>query len=170
MLIVFAGLPGVGKTTLSQLLAERQRASYVRVDAVESGLLAAGVVSDQAAIGTAGYVVANRVAESCLRAGLDVVVDAVNPVEAAREGWRALANEYNAELLFVEVVCSDPDRHRRQVEERVTDLAGWTQPDWQAVLDREYEPWQGPRLVIDNVGDPELSVNTILGRAHSRTS
>ncbi|MDQ4039377.1 MAG: AAA family ATPase, partial [Actinomycetota bacterium] len=90
MLIVFGGLPGTGKTTLSQGLARRLRASYVRVDAIESALLTAGLVPDQPSVGTAGYVVANRVARSCLLAGLDVVVDAVNPVEVARQGWREL--------------------------------------------------------------------------------
>lgn len=41
MLIVFGGLPGTGKTTLAQALARRQRACYLRVDAVESGIVGA---------------------------------------------------------------------------------------------------------------------------------
>ncbi|MGI8533050.1 MAG: AAA family ATPase [Geodermatophilaceae bacterium] len=36
MLIVFGGLPGTGKTTLSAALARRLRASYLRVDAIEA--------------------------------------------------------------------------------------------------------------------------------------
>ena len=39
MLVVFGGLPGTGKTTLATALALRQRASYVRVDAIESALV-----------------------------------------------------------------------------------------------------------------------------------
>lgn len=170
MLIVFGGLPGTGKTTLAQLLARHQQASYIRVDAIESALVATGVVAGQSAVGTAGYGVANRLAESCLRAGLDVVIDAVNPVEVARAGWRVLSADTGAALSFVEVVCSDQDRHRRRVEERQADLSGWALPEWQAVLDREYEPWQGEHLVIDNLGDPELSVETILAHARSRAS
>lgn len=153
MLVVFGGLPGTGKTTLATALALRQRASYVRVDAIESALVTTGLVADQASVGPAGYVVANRVALSCLRAGLDVVVDAVNPVEVARQGWRELGAEVGAEVLFVEVVCSDRERHRRQVERRASDLPDWDVPDWQAVVSRDYEPWQGERLVIDNVDD-----------------
>ena len=168
MLIVFGGLPGTGKTTLARSLARRQRASYVRVDAIESGLISAGLVPDQAGLGPAGYVVANRVAESCLRARLDVVVDAVNGVEVAREGWRVLAADLSTPLLFVEVVCSDRERHRRQVEQRESDLDGWALPDWQSVVDREYQPWQGDRLVIDNLGDPESHVAAI-AEASART-
>ena len=161
MLTVFGGLPGTGKTTLARLLARQQGASYVRVDAIEAGLIEAGLALDQTTVGNAGYVVANRTAESCLRAGLDVVVDAVNPVEVAREGWRQLGAELDCVLLFVEVVCSDREQHRRRVAERETDLTGWTLPDWQAVLDREYEPWRGERLVIDNLGDPDIQVELI---------
>ncbi|MBA3369729.1 MAG: AAA family ATPase [Geodermatophilaceae bacterium] len=165
MLVVFGGLPGTGKTTLARSFARRRRASYVRVDAIESGLISAGLVPDQAGVGPAGYVVANRVAESCLLAGLDVVVDAVNALEIAREGWRTLAADLGIPVLFVEVVCSDLDEHRRRVEQRASDLAGWTLPDWDAVLERTYDPWLSGRLVIDNVGDPQTHVSVIAAAA-----
>ncbi len=163
MLIVFGGLPGTGKTTLACVLAGRRRASFVRVDAIEAGLIDAGLAPDQAGVGSAGYVVANRVAESCLRAGLEVVVDAVNPVEAARAGWRELAITAGVPLQFIEVVCSDRSVHRRRVEKRHSDLAGWAVPRWQEVIERQYEPWRESRLVVDNIGDPQIRVEFLLG-------
>ncbi|MDQ3734428.1 MAG: AAA family ATPase [Actinomycetota bacterium] len=169
-LTVFGGLPGTGKTTLSRLVARRQGASYIRLDAIESALVVSGLVAERSGVGIAGYVIANRLAESCLLAGLDVVVDAVNPVEAAREGWRKLGTDVGVALLFVEVVCSDQGRHRRQLEERGADLPGWSLPDWQSVLDLDYEPWQGPRLVIDNLDDPERSVDMIVSHRPSTMS
>lgn len=161
-LVVFAGLPGTGKTTLSAALARRLRATYLRVDAVENALLTAGLVATQADIGPGGYVVTNGVARNCLDEGLDVVVDAVNAVEIAREGWRLLASDTRADLTFVEVTCSDPGTHRARVEGRAGDLPGWEVPAWEAVRALDYEAWTGGRVVIDNVGDPAQHVASIL--------
>lgn len=162
MLVVFGGLPGTGKSTLAAAVARRLRATYLRVDAIEAALVGAGLVADQGSVGAAGYVVANRVADSCLRTGLDVVVDAVNPVDVARAGWRELAAATGVPLTFVEVTCSDPDQHRRQVEQRESDLADWQVPGWVAVVERDYEPWTGERIEVDNRGDPQVHVDRIL--------
>lgn len=162
MLVVFGGLPGTGKSTLAAAVARRLRATYLRVDAIEAALIGAGLVADQGSVGAAGYVVANRVADSCLRTGLDVVVDAVNPVDVARGGWRELAAATGVPLTFVEVTCSDRDRHRRQVEQRQSDLAGWQVPGWAAVVERDYEPWAGERIEVDNLGDPQVHVERTL--------
>ena len=76
MLIVFGGLPGVGKTALARGVAERLRATYLRVDAIEAALWRAGVDRDQPT-GLAAYVIAHAVAEAFLASGVDVVVDAI---------------------------------------------------------------------------------------------
>ena len=54
-----------------------------------------------------------------------------------------------AGLVEVEVICSDGAAHRRRVEERVTDLPGFVQPTWAEVVDRDYQPREDDRLVID---------------------
>ena len=48
-----------------------------------------------------------------------------------------------------EVICSDPSEHRRRVETRNADLDGLSWPTWQAVLERTYEDWTRPHLVLD---------------------
>ena len=42
MLIVFGGLPGVGKSSVARLVAARLRAVYLRVDTIEQALRDAG--------------------------------------------------------------------------------------------------------------------------------
>src|SRR3954453_18682463 len=117
MLIGFGGLPGVGKTALAAAVAERLAAAYLRVDAIEAALWRAGVARDQPT-GLAAYVVAHAIAEGSLAAGARVVVDAVNPVEEARRGWRDLAHRLSSPLRMIEVVCLDEAEHRRRVEAR----------------------------------------------------
>ena len=147
MLVVFAGLPGSGKTTIARAIAARQSATYLRIDEIEQAIRSAGISA--ADIGPAGYTVANALAASNLANGCLVIADCVNPVRESRQGWRATAVRAHKPLLEVEVVCSDPIEHRRRVEERRSDIEGLTPPTWQSVLDQEYSPWSEPHLVID---------------------
>jgi predicted kinase len=146
MLIVFSGLPGVGKTTIAKALAARRAATYVRVDAIEHALRQ---WSGQD-IGNAGYLVAFAVAASNLKLGNCVVADSVNPVPESRHGWRDVARDIDgARILEVEVICSDKAEHRRRVEARRPDIDGFTLPDWESVASHDYAAWSEPRLVID---------------------
>lgn len=75
MLIILAGLPGTGKTTIARALAARIGAAHVRVDTIEQGIKSAEPHRD---VGATGYVIAYRIAADNLRAGLTVVADCVN--------------------------------------------------------------------------------------------
>jgi predicted kinase len=143
-LVVFGGLPGVGKTTIASRLAAEIGAVFLRIDVIEMALHDEGV-----AVEGQGYAVAYALAESNLRLGLSVIADSVNPIPLTREAWRAVAARAGAAVVEVEVVCSDAAAHRRRVEERVTDLPGFVQPTWAEVVDRDYQPREDDRLVID---------------------
>jgi predicted kinase len=88
-------------------------------------------------------------AEANLIAGNKVVVDCVNPVSESRSAWKAVASRVGVRIIDVEVICSDTLEHRRRVEGRSSDIPGLVFPTWQAVLERDYEPWREPHLVID---------------------
>lgn len=148
MLVVFGGLPGSGKTTLSRRVAAELSATLLRVDVIEAAMWRAGVDRAQPT-GIAAYVVAEALTDTHLSLGAAVVIDAVNPVQAARRPWRELAARHDVPLRVVEVVCGDHVEHRRRVEARVSDLTGFAVPTWQQVQAREYEPWREPRLTVD---------------------
>ncbi|TYL93225.1 AAA family ATPase [Bradyrhizobium rifense] len=148
MLIVFGGLPGTGKTTLSRELTKRLGATYIRVDAIEQTLRAAG--HD---VGPMGYVIANALAAENLRLGRVVVADCVNPVPASRDGWRQTAMQASARIAEIEVVCSDVALHRQRAEARTSDIAGLKLPTWQDIVGRHYEPWDRDHLVLDTAND-----------------
>lgn len=157
--LVFAGLPGSGKTRLARRVAQRTGTTFLRVDTIESAIatMLAPFLSNPV-----GYVAAEWVAQEQLDNGRDVVIDAVNNVEIARQGWIDLARRTGAQLHFIEVRCSDPVEHQRRLENRLPDWPGQGAPTWDQVRQREWQPFTVPRLLVDNLGDPEPHVEWIL--------
>ena len=149
-LIIFGGLPGVGKTTIARELARSLHALHLRIDSIEQALRASGMASDP--MNDAGYRVAYAVAEDNLRLGRTVVADSVNPISLTREAWVSVADRAGARAIEIEVSCSDLNEHRRRVEMRTTDIAGLRLPTWQEVAERDYHPWGREHLVIDTAG------------------
>ena len=144
MLVALSGLPGVGKTTIARALCRATRAVHLRADSIEQALRNAGWTVE-----SEGYRVAYAVAEDNLRLGHIVVADCVDPWPLTRNEWRAVAERAGVRIVQVEIVCSDATEHRRRVESRQPDLAGHIVPTWADVVERDYKPWDGERLVID---------------------
>jgi predicted kinase len=151
VLVVIGGLPATGKSTLAKALARAVGAVHVRIDTVEAAI-ARAEGRFEATNGwelPPGYVVGYDVAADQLRHGLDVVADSVNPLSVSRDGWRDAGSRAGARIVEVEVVCSDTVEHRRRGEHRSIDVPGLARPTWEAIVQREYEPWQRDRVVVD---------------------
>lgn len=161
MLIVIGGLPGTGKTTLARLLAARIEAVHLRVDTIEQAIVRSGMA--QHPVGPAGYVIGYALAEEHLRQGLTVIAESVNPLAVTRNSWQNVGTRAAAPVIEVEVVCSDPDEHRDRVGTRSIDIPDLPLPNWQQVLERDYEPWDREHVVIDTAGqDPKESFALLL--------
>ncbi|MFG2055725.1 AAA family ATPase [Micromonospora sp. NPDC048930] len=152
LLVAFAGLPAVGKSTLAVRVGAALHAPVLPVDPVERALHRYGLVGDVP--GMAAYGAVAGLAEVQLGLGLSVVVDAVNPVASARGLWHDLAERAGVPLRVIEVHCGDEAEHRRRVEARLPDEH---LPTWEQTLLRraEYEPIIGPRLVVDTAVDTD---------------
>jgi predicted kinase len=136
-------------------------AAWLRIDAIEAAMWRAGIEREQPT-GLAAYVVAHAVAEAHLDLGSTVVVDAVNPVAEARQGWCQLATRRHVPLRMIELVCSDEQEHRRRVARRASDLNGFPVPTWEQVQGRHYEPWHEPRCTIDTCEPFDLCISRVL--------
>lgn len=153
-LLILAGLPGAGKSTLGQGLARALPATYLRIDTLEQGLRDLCAVQVEAE----GYRLAYRIAADNLRLGLSVVADSCNPVALSRQEWQQVAQDAGAEFVNIEVICSDQDEHRARVETRSAQVPGLKLPTWEDVQNRDYEPWDRARLVVDSAARPPAAV------------
>jgi predicted kinase len=152
VLVVMAGLPGAGKSAVADDVARGLGCAVLSVDPVEAAMWRAGVSRDQPT-GLAAYVVVEVLAAEQLALGHDVIIDAVNAVQPARNQWRRLAQQTGSVLRFIEVGCSDEDEHRRRLESRVRGIAGFPEPTWESVQARrvELDEWRDDRLVLDSM-------------------
>lgn len=149
ILIMLCGLPATGKSTVAaELISRRTGLAYLRIDSIEQAMRDSGEMGARG-VEVSGYMVGYSVAGDLLRSSGQVLVECVNPFGLSRDAWRKVARTQNAPLFEVELYCSDSEEHRQRVEHRTVDVPGLALPDWQAVQDREYEPWEEANLRID---------------------
>jgi predicted kinase len=149
-LIVFAGLSGSGKSSIARGLAKEIGAVWLRVDSVEQAIRESGVVPGS--LDDAGYRAAYAVAQDNLRLGRDVIGDSVNPWMLTRNAWRDAGLRVGARVVEVETLCTDLEEHRGRIETRANEVPGLVLPDWQAVIGRDYHPWDRDHLTVDTAG------------------
>jgi predicted kinase len=147
VLVIMAGLPASGKTTIARGLARELGAVHLRVDTIEQAIVRVGAGSHP--LGPVGYAIGYALAEDYLRQGLDVVADSVNPLTITREAWRGVARAGSGEYVEIEVICSDPAEHQRRASLRVSDVLGFQLPTWLDIVRREYEPWDREHVIVD---------------------
>jgi len=148
VLVIFGGLPGVGKTTIAQELARQIGAMHVRIDSIEQALRDCTPVLPPP-LDEAGYRIGYAIARDNLRIGRTVLADSVNPLLITRDAWLKVGQNAQVDTIEIEVICSDSQEHRSRVETRLQDISGLRLPTWEEVISREYHPWNRKHTVID---------------------
>jgi predicted kinase len=149
-LILVAGLPGTGKSTLAEGLGRALACPVFAKDWLEAALWRSGVGREQGS-GWAGYELLTTLAERQLRLGQSAILDCVAGREPLRRQWRGLAERYGARFQPVECVCADLSLHQIRLAGRQRGIPGWYELAWADVeqVRAGYEPWETDRLVLE---------------------
>lgn len=158
-----AGLPGAGKSTIAKEAARALGCALLSVDPIEAAMWRSGIGRDQPT-GLAAYVVAEDLAREQLLLGNDVIIDAVNDAEAARNQWINLAATLGQPLAFVEVFCSDLEEHQRRLVDRRREIVGFPEPTWASIMERRdaFRAWGDDRLRVDSMRSLDENVAIVL--------
>src|SRR5690242_8009883 len=96
-LIVFAGLPGAGKSRLAEAVARELGCPVFTKDWLEAALLASDLSptgQSTPATGYAGYELLYTLSRRQLQLGQSAILDSVATYESIRQRWRGLAHEF----------------------------------------------------------------------------
>lgn len=165
-LVLVAGLPATGKSTVARGLAEAAGFHVVRADAVRKGL--AGLPPDAPAAAGVDegiytpawtertYTACLREAEAVLFQGGRVVVDATFWQETRRRTFLEAGIQWGIRTLFLELVA-EPELVKARM---LTRTSGPSDADW-SIYERLAERWEEPstptervRVVVDAAGEP----------------
>ena len=167
--IMMSGLPGSGKSYLSQRLAEELPAVVVESDRVRKTLFPepAYTAEESALI----HRICQEVIRRLLARGVRVIFDATNLIEFQREALYSLAERSGARLLIVRTVAPEPVVHER-LEQRKLHPANASDADWRVYRRMSTSEQQIARshLCIDTSQDIDQAIRRIMKAIRHRSA
>lgn len=167
-LIVFAGLPGTGKSTLARAVARELHAAYFDKDTIKDaaiGLARARKLEGGAEFaGALSYELLVPLAKDNLTLGLSAVVDSPAGYRAFQEQVEDLARQLKVELRLVECITTDEAELKQRIERRGETLPDHRTRDWEALQQARarFERLTGPRLVVDTAEPLPVNLRKVL--------
>jgi adenylate kinase family enzyme len=155
LVVVFTGLPGTGKSTMSDLTARRLGIPAFSGDWLLGALQPAhGVLAllDRPTYLRTYHQLLRSLIVRQLMLGQSAIVDCVVD-DMTLTDWQMETDSRGCLLYVVECVCSDESLHRQRVEGRTRDIPGWHEVGWDHVLRMraELSPIRADRLMLDSV-------------------
>jgi predicted kinase len=173
-LIVFAGLPGTGKSSLARALAREMRAVYLDKDTIKDcamRLIGEMKLPEEIQIaaalsrlaGSLSYELLVDQARDNLTLGNTVVVDSPAAYQSFRDRIKLVTRATRANLRLIECICTDERLLRQRIEHRGQDLPEYRTRDWQTYQqDRNrFERLNDQRLIVDTAESQAVNLRKI---------
>lgn len=158
-LVIFSGLPGTGKTTLSQRVARELQVPYLAIDDVVGEIPAVPTI----AFWDSKIEILLGLAERQLELGLSVVVDSVF-MNTDRHHAQSLARTYQSNFRPIHTFVSEEqvwrERVTRRYEESAHNTADWAQIERQRTHFLKWET--DTALFLDGMEPVEENFKKIL--------
>ncbi len=173
-LIIFTGLPGVGKSSIAEAVARELSVPVFAKDWLEATLIRCQLqpIANGPPFGSAGYQLLTTLAERQLQVGQSVILDSVASTLSIRAEWRTVAQTYQAEWRVIECVCSDEAVQRDRMNVRQRHIRDWHELNWSEVerVKAYYAPWNEERLILDAIKPLEDNIAAALGYLRGRSN
>ncbi|AEH35771.1 AAA family ATPase [Halopiger xanaduensis] len=158
-LIVYCGLPGVGKSAASAYTASNLPAERYRSDEVRKQLFPDPEYTAEETQATYDELLERAWPD--LEAGSNVVLDATFKTKRLRNRAATLADDVGAEAIFTRVTC-DADVVETRIENRTsTDSVSDADLRVYRLVKESFEPLEREHVVIDNSGSIEETYRQI---------
>ncbi len=165
VVVLVAGVPGTGKSTVAETLGRTLNAPVFSMDWQLGALAVFGVLRPDNTGPLSEMMLTAAVARQ-LHLGMSAIIDATGHTRAARGRWQSLTGRLGGRFIGVECVCSDEQVQRSRVEGRSRGIPCWPATvSWEHVgrMKELWEPWEEPHLVLDSAtGSPEVNLRRVL--------
>jgi len=161
VLIMMSGLPGSGKSYLSQRLAEKLAAVIIESDRVRKALFSQPSYSAQESAMV--HRVCHEIIRRLLRKGAHVIFDATNLFEFHREMLYNLADRSGAKLVIVRTTAPE-QIIRERLEQRKKDGGSVSDADWHIYrrMAKREQAIRRTHLCVDTSDNIDEAVHKIL--------
>lgn len=160
-LVLFAGIPGSGKTTLARMVARNLQIPVFAKDRVQRVLRDHNLAD---ASSGDGYYIILDMADELLSLGLSVILDATFPLDHFRTVASETAARHKARFCALYCYCSDDQVWKDRMKQRVQYVPNWKPVGWEDVIRMRdyYQPWNANALFVDSLHSPEENFPLVL--------
>jgi predicted kinase len=170
-LILIAGLPGVGKTTLAKEFVKQTNAVHFEIDEVKRKVVPKELVADTIDPPEYRYQyyseTIRKLPELFSRSQSNmVVIDETFPLQVFRDMWQQAADYLNINLQWIEIVCAEDTVKDRLCagKDRESHVLGDKAYPMYCMFKEMFEPFECTHEVVDTCKDITPQVERIVGK------